>query len=89
MCNKDFKNCIRIEKETKYLIEKRKQLPEHSRLSLLIDKFLSCHTTEDLIEFLNTQKNIKIDVSDKISFIELKEKIAYELNELILNHQHF
>jgi len=85
MCNKDsFNPFIRKQLETKYLIEKRKTLDNNLILSKIIDEFLSKRNKDELLEFLNSQNFIKVENAEQLSYLELKEKIAYELNELIL-----
>jgi len=73
-------------KEQKYLKQKRKYINDNTPLAHFIDEFFSIKTKQALIEFLKNQKYIDLCLEDvdEEPINNLKEKVAYEINEYLL-----
>jgi len=73
-------------REQKYLKNKRHQIDDSSYFAKVIDRFFETKTKEEIRDFLKSQILIEIDPAtvEELPINRLKEKIAYELNEIIL-----
>ncbi|QCI27636.1 hypothetical protein [Caminibacter pacificus] len=86
-----FNNFLTNKKEQKYLKQKRNTLRNDSYLARIVDRFFAANTKEELKDFLDSQVLINFEITsemENLSLNELKEKIAYELNEAILKLSH-
>jgi len=79
-------NFLTEKREQKYLKNKRTQLDNDSYFAKVVDRFFETKTKEDIRNFLESQILIEIDPAlvEELPINRLKEKIAYELNEIIL-----
>jgi len=84
-------NFLTDRKEQKYLKQKRKELANSSKLAEIIDNFFATKTKDELLDWLVSQDVIKFKLTPELNSISvnnLKEKIAYELNEAVLKEIH-
>ncbi len=86
-----FNSIFPNKKEQKYLKQKINTIQDNHYISKIINNFFAANTKEELKDFLDSQVLINFEITpemENLSLNELKEKIAYELNEAILKLSH-